>query len=220
MASLKEVLEKYNAGEFFREIPIRQPIKVSAHDVGAGLGYKPECGIYRQNQGMRCSVNTVSNHRALLLYREGKERDGGRCYFCLQDFTGPYMGLPKRYEMEFIENGDDVEVVHVVWDDGVFCCDECKYGYIQAFRGSQALPEEQAAMSLRILLFVHKLQNPGSTLECFSHRELLKPNGGAVSVEKWKTHKYTPGGEVFLVPSMRDYQITLRKQEPPADHGL
>lgn len=176
----KDIVKKYKESSYFnQELPSRKLRPGSSISTVSRTQDDP---IYEITDRSNIRVSIVSsNQKNFESYnKKGEIVDGGRCQWCLQDFTGSAIGIPVGYK-----NID--EKTSVFWTECCFCDFSCCLAKLIQF---VTLGESHYSNSMNYLMVLFRRLYPDEELSPAKDWRLLEANGGSLPVDKWKSQKY------------------------------
>jgi hypothetical protein len=142
---------------------------------------------------------------------------GGRCEYCLLDFSHSVTSYPIEYRETIVPSTELIDgtkvttyqSVYTFWTEGCFCSFECALAYL---RNMAARPSVQRDEKLKIaeyqLKWMYTLLYPEEdVLTPSSDPRLLQRNGGSLTEEQYrdKTHMIVRTTGVLIIPVKREY---------------
>jgi hypothetical protein len=190
--NINELYKQYKQGYFNRPIPKKQPLimlKKNKLDVVAQpvLPYKSK---------------QISGERYVELYRQCKPIKGGRCQYCLIDFSTDIIGYPISYEEKQLLTNNQFNIKHLFWIEGCFHSHDCCLAYIESTQIHKNNPEFDIKVMFKYML--HLLEE-----DCKKANDtiLLKDYGGSMDYHEWLKISYERTNEVIKIPAQVVYQL-------------
>ena len=203
-----KVLRDYQEGKYRKYQPVAVKIKLASLSTLVLQSYNTDSskGIYfikdRSNMP-RFIATTESSTYETFSKGEGVRAPGGRCAYCLQDFTHDSIGIPIKMERRTLYKTDDHDVVvtaphYVFWTTGVFCNFRDALGFIRSCKAG-TFPED----SEKLLMFMWSLDHPDEVLTPSPDPRLLDSLGGPLTRTEFDDTKYRyhPTGQFILLPA-------------------
>lgn len=212
-----EILKKYKKGLFNEQI--KNIIQGESSYIGNIYNNNDENGIFtikdKNNESLTIATTGYKNY---VVYNTsgGNLAVGGICEHCREKYTCTSVGYPVAYKEITVlsqKEGKDVNIIlYCFWVEGDFCSFECCAGYLQcgiSMYGKDFCPSE----STRYLRLWYKLAYPNEgELRALPHYRLLEKNGGSVSTDDWKKHKYQKTVRVSICPIRTEYILDGNSQ--------
>ena len=202
--------KRYRNGDFssIKEPP---PVKITLNQSGLApapeYGNSPNDSIFTiKDKGSRPLIVATDNDRNYQIFTKsgGEIPKGGRCFYCLQDFTHEVVGIPIQYK-----RAPELGIDHIFWTVDTFCDEECMYAKfrenLQASKSSD--PVVSQTESLIKLLYRLKFGHEAILRPADDFR-LIKENGGSIPYSEYKNKKnvrYMPKPNILLIPAKRSY---------------
>lgn len=216
----EEILKKYEEGYYFREYDLNDEdkIRLDGMQEDVTMGNDMTSKLYRKKVSNRPSeVCCLREHKLFVAYKKGQGVQGGRCDHCKNDIDRYGVGYPVKYERRIADKDGALSVIHIFWQEGLFCDNSCSLGFIRRFEGCRELPMEKAhqiEIYIRLLddLLIKQGERNVDKAEDYEltpaqHPGLLEENFGPLTREQWKRPgtRYVPNTKVHLVPSITEY---------------
>jgi hypothetical protein len=190
--NVTDLYKKYKQGYFNR--PIQQKTHIT-------FLKKNKVEVVEQLQLTPYKTTQLSGEQYVVLYKQNKKINGGRCQHCLTDFTTEVIGYPVAYEEKQLLVNQQYQLKHLFWIEGCFHSNECCLAYIDKTIINNKNPE----FDIKVM-FNYMLKLLDVTSSKANDTQLLNRCGGSMNDEDWTTLKYERTNEVIKIPAQIIYQ--------------
>lgn len=219
-----KLLADYQAGYFSRPIKKKAKITIAQNSVILAPSYATSrnAPVFCIKDRNNCSVIVATTgHADVEVFNSsgGNLPEGGRCEFCMSDFTHVITQYPIAYqEMAILETKDNEDtptdklkyrIMYIFWGEGCFCSFECALGYVRRCLAKESNFRDSSYHDCdRMLNNLYKLTHPkAGHLRPAQEPRLLKANKGSLTKEEWENnrHFYVKTNRVLLIPAKVEY---------------
>lgn len=216
-----KVLRDYQNGKYTQHVPISAKVKLSdlSSIIAPTYGADRNSGIYSYKDKNNVTMTiATSNHKAYEIYNSdgGEVSVGGRCRYCLKDFTHRSVGIPIKMEKVNVfikdENDNVVEVnpIYKFWVEDLTCCSyRHALGLIRANLSQPVFHRDsQYNKSEEYLKLMYRLETEKvEPLRCPNDPRLSKNCGGSMDDEEFEDerYEYLRTNTTVIIPAKVEY---------------
>lgn len=215
------VIRDYVQGKFSRQPIQKEKIQIAhASSIIAptygNSNHLPVFAVQDRNNGKVIYATTGHEDLEVFTRTGDMPETGGRCLYCVRDYTGMRTGYPIAYQEQTVLTNASMDprdakyrVFYTFWVEGSFCSYECALSYLN-LHGNKSADYRDPTMrdAEQMLHQLYNLIHPNSgVLHPSQDHRLLKCNGGSLTDAEWGDvkHQYRRTDRILLIPAKVEY---------------